>query len=175
MNEIIENKVEGLLSAYKYNSDVCDYIEVVDFTKRQGIEIVKGDLSGKTGFLLIQSNRYYRKDLGPRVIGVGNRGDLHFNRFMVAHELGHFFLHWTGEENYLHIDYTCSEKNKEKGNPEADYFALALLMPRKSFIRRYNNMKHYKLGDICSRLSRIYDVSIENVIQRLEDLEIIST
>lgn len=173
----IEQKVEALLSTYQYRPEVNDYVEIVDFARRQGFEVGKSYLpKTEDGFILIQPDNAEGNGnaFGPRTIGVNASRDIPFNRFVVAHELGHFALHWQGEELYLHRD-TKREKTPEeqRQEAEADYFAAALLMPKKSFSRRYAEMKGRGLSDVCGRLSRIYDVPMDSVLRRMEELKLV--
>lgn len=176
--EKIDRKVDELLTAYGYNPEVNDYVEIVDFARRHGFEVGKGQLAdSEQGFILIQPDGHGGNALGPRTIGVNAKNDVPFNRFVVAHELGHYALHWQGEALYRHRDTRRETPPEDREEAEADYFAAALLMPGRSFRRRYAEIKEIKgliLSNICDRLSRIYDVPLQSVLLRLEELDLVS-
>jgi len=51
------------------------------------------------------------------------------NRFTIAHELGHYFLHSLMGEKPIHV----TEEGAGLTEREADWFAIGLLMPEKKF------------------------------------------
>lgn len=71
-----------------------------------------------------------------------------FQRFSVAHELGHFFLPDHPEALFASGPIHQSRAQSFTGNPfemEADYFAAALLMPKSLFIQ--SAKKHEKQAE----------------------------
>lgn len=178
--EQIEERAEGLLTAYRYRPEVNDYVEIVEFARWRGFEIGNSRLPRtEDGFIIIQPDNAAGNGntLGPRTIAVNVDRSVPFKRFIIAHELGHAALHWKGEELYLHRDSerlkTPEEQEQEE---EADYFASALLMPRKSLRHWFNRLKRddLSLDDICGRLSRIYSVPEKTVLSRLKELKLVA-
>lgn len=84
-------------------------------------------------------------------------------RFDLAHELGHLCLHrWVGEEE---IDDPVRLKRIEA---EADHFAGAFLLPRKSFINEVYSPRVEAFVDLKAR----WKVAIQAMIYRCKDLGI---
>lgn len=134
-------------------------------------------------------------DLGEGVSGAlvieKNKGSIGYNpshprvrqRFTIAHELGHYYLHNTSKGDQLFVDkdfivkyrnaasYTSAELKQEQ---EANAFGAALLMP-KDFVleelkkEKYTEMSEYKL---IEELAKVFDVSVPAMTYRLSDLHV---
>lgn len=97
-------------------------------------------------------------------------------RFTVAHELGHYFLHFTHDESQeintklrsQTKEYSTSEKVEEI---EANQFAAELLMPEAKIIT-INNLFKASLGfdELVSLIARTFDVSFSAAKMRLNSL-----
>lgn len=95
-------------------------------------------------------------------------------RFIVAHELGHFALHY--DENrinkktaFLHVDF---HKDKSEEEQEADYFATCILMPAEHFKNVYEGL-FKRIGDpemIISMLSQIFRVPLLVAKRRISEV-----
>lgn len=132
-------------------------------------------------------------DLGDEISGMlvlnGEHATIGFNcnnipqrqRFTIAHELGHYFLHKPkGNDVFIDKDflvriyrgdktYTDRETKQEQ---EANAFAAALLMP-KSFIDaeiRKKELFHLNETDLINELSRTFDVSVAAMSFRLTNI-----
>lgn len=112
------------------------------------------------------------------IITVSENDSYTRQRFSIAHELGHLFLHM----GYL-IDEEMWNKNQEntylrKLSGEMEYqaheFAAALLMPRDIFIsvmnKNYDGNKYYDM----SKVAEYFNVSLEAAINRGRWLEKLS-
>lgn len=115
-----------------------------------------------------------KKNLFEEKIGTMN--------FSKAHELGHWVLHVTEEENYEQLIFTDNDRfycrARFKNNPieiQANMFAASLLMP-KTLIQDYiNNLKSYKrvsFGDLYHLKDKL-EVSISALVRRITDLELL--
>lgn len=90
----------------------------------------------------IQISRAHNKDFsglllrkeGKSLIGVNSSESPKRQRFTIAHELGHYFLHPTKN---AFVDYRDNKKNIKRGIKEvqANIFAATLLMP-KTFLEK---------------------------------------
>lgn len=71
---------------------------------------------------------------GKSLIGINNNESPKRQRFTIAHELGHYFLH---PNKNAFVDYRDNQKNIKRGIKEvqANIFAAALLMP-KAFLEK---------------------------------------
>lgn len=79
-----------------------------------------------------------RKD-GAALIGVNSDEQPRRQRFTIAHELGHFFLHQSKE---AFVDYRRDGKKhpRTQKEREADAFAAALLMPRQTLRKDFSKI-----------------------------------
>lgn len=90
------------------------------------------------------------------------------DRFTVAHELGHYVLHylWPRKKNALRSDRVVAyRKGSDRIEWEANWFAAALLMPSETFKAAYA-----QLGGDLSALSRQFGVSSRAAEVRAKDL-----
>lgn len=91
-------------------------------------------------------------------------------RFTIAHELGHFFLH---EQKEAFVDFRDNKKNiiRDKKEIEANKFAAALLMPKKLLLKDIKSYAESGLDQsVVSFLSKKYEVSDEAMTFRLMNL-----
>lgn len=117
---------------------------------------------------------YISEDKGKKVIGVNSNRSLKQKRFIVAHELGHYFLHYNENNNSL-FAFRENRKGKDFRENEADYFAACLLMPADIFSQKYISLKKSKMRyseqEIIDELSDIFCVTNESVIRRIKEVD----
>ncbi len=171
--EQIEAQVRTLLKAFGYRFDQDDYVNIIDFVHNLGFIVGNARLDdGEDGFLAIQASDKAKDGneiSNDKIIGVNSKRTLEWKRFIIAHEFAHFILHYKMGGVYLH-----RENKKGKGSEEndADYFAAALLMPRDSFQRLYNQFKDQSLNEnaICLQLASIFKVPLDSVSRRINEV-----
>ncbi|MBU6214753.1 ImmA/IrrE family metallo-endopeptidase [Patescibacteria group bacterium] len=157
----IERKADEILDASGLRTIPVPIEEIAEHFKMHIGRAPSNDFSG----MLI------RKD-GAALIGVNSTEHPRRQRFTIAHEIGHFFLHPT--KNVL-VDYRKSSKGthrtlKEK---EADIFAASLLMPARELTRDFIKVAGGILTDeeqrksVVSLLATKYEVSEEAMNIRL--------
>jgi Zn-dependent peptidase ImmA (M78 family) len=140
-------------------------IPVEDIAAKYQIRISRAPHDAFSGMLI-------RKD-GHALIGVNNSEPHVRQRFTIAHELGHFFLH---PKKDAFVDY---RDNKDGGEVmrtprerEANMFAAALLMPRASLIKDFRAMAKKGFTDEeLTTLAKRYGVSEEAMRFRLINLQ----
>jgi len=127
-------------------------VDLLRILKSHGIEYVEvDDFPDTVSALIVESEtRTYA--------AINSKEHLHRQRFSLAHELGHFFLHRGGRADEIPtIDNPPSEDWQEGGKApaeaEADLFAGELLVP-KDMLKR-----HYRKGMLVPELSKIFLVS----------------
>ena len=120
MKKEIESGVEKMLATYNLKSAP---IPVEDIARKNDISIGRTPSNKFSGLL-------FRKDNGPSFIAVNSTESSVRQRFTIAHELGHYFLH---PNKNTFIDFRDNKKNILRGQKEvqANQFAAALLMPKK--------------------------------------------
>ncbi|MDP4147427.1 MAG: ImmA/IrrE family metallo-endopeptidase [Bacillota bacterium] len=110
----IDNYIYGLLDLYNTN----DIYELFD---NLGIKIIRLEASN----ILLRNNDafYHRHYLGNEIVFIRNDLNLDFEKFVLAHELGHGIIH-------THIYTAAFNKsliNVGKLEKQANYFAFKLL------------------------------------------------
>jgi Zn-dependent peptidase ImmA (M78 family) len=110
---------------------------------------------------------------GHALIGVNSDESPVRQRFTIAHELGHFFLH---PEKDAFVDYRDNKKGVMRTPREkhANMFAAALLMPRKTMLKDFKGLADddgFSEEDLTA-LARKYDVSEDAMRFRLINLNI---
>lgn len=165
MSQINEN-LEELTSQILLDNDMLYKVpvDVIEIAKAYGINVYEGELDNEVSGAI-----RYDGNLDEFEILV-NKNNLEVRqRFTIAHELGHYFLHQDMLKNSdVHIDtlyrtttqLDLTTKEQEK---EVDYFAGALLMNRmiiEDLLMDYN----------IEELAEIFDVSGSAMTVRLKVL-----
>jgi Zn-dependent peptidase ImmA (M78 family) len=93
------------------------------------------------------------------------------DRFTIAHELGHFFLHYllaNDEDDLVGKKIIAYRKDSERVEWEANWFAAAFLMPEELFKEKFRATK-----DDLSRVADFFSVSHAAARVRAKDLGLI--
>lgn len=91
-------------------------------------------------------------------------------RFTLAHELGHYFLHSRQGENPLQ----AFRLGTSLAEQEANYFAAELLMPEEMFKKDFGSLsKNLEIDDKISKMAEMYHVSFSAATVRLSSLRLI--
>ncbi len=158
----IEKNVDSLLKQSGYSENTDSYVDIIDFAHHYGFNVVNADLDEKEdGFIAITSKL--------KLIAVNAKRSMDWKRFIIAHEFGHWILHYKqGDSAYLHRQ---SVKGKNELENTADYFAAALLMPKNAFLKQYQELSAQGLSEntICMQLSSIFKVPLESVSRRIQE------
>lgn len=127
-----------------------------------------------SGFFLINDEK-------KKVIGYNSKHSSNRNRFTIAHELGHYQLHYKSNQT-IFIDNSTkffrndvSSSGMLKQEREANAFAAALLMPINLVENELKKINHNKsTPEIVSKMARIFEVSEESMKFRLINLGVFS-
>ncbi len=163
----IDLLVESLLIEYRVTEGP---VPVSAIAKSKGARIhadaLEGDLSG---FLF--------RDRDHAVIGVNTRHSATRQNFTIGHELGHLLLH---DQEQLHVDRgfpvrlrnDLSSQGTDEAEREANYFAAALLMPKRFLEQDVHDEECLDLTEDTKVkfLSRKYGVSTIALVNRLKNL-----
>ncbi|NWL32931.1 ImmA/IrrE family metallo-endopeptidase [Paenarthrobacter nitroguajacolicus] len=108
-------------------------------------------LGGQIGYAT-NSESLHVRSIGDFTVYLPHSTSARRDRFTLAHELGHYFLHYL----YPHVE---GERGFERGSrnraeTEANVFASALLMPRDEFVAAHRRFD----GDVW-KLAVNFDVS----------------
>lgn len=163
--EKIETKAEEILKEVGLRA-IPTPIE--DLAYKLNIKISKAPSTDFSGLLI-------RKD-GHALIGINSNEAPVRQRFSIAHELGHFFLH---PQQDAFVDFRKEAKKGEIRSPrerQADMFAAALLMPRQSLLKDFKRIAKEGMGeDTIEVLAKQYDVSEEAMRYRLINLSSVTS
>lgn len=157
--ENIELRAEEILNDLDIKSTP---VPIEEIASKKQIKISRAPSKGFSGILI-------RKD-GHALIGISSSEPNVRQRFTIAHELGHFFLH---PQKDTFVDYRNHKKEVMRTIKErqADMFAAALLMPRKNVIRDFKNTsKGLSDDEIRKILAERYEVSEDAMRFRLKNL-----
>lgn len=171
--ERIEKKAEETLNNINY-ADSTDSIDVIEVAKKLGFVVGNAGLSEDVdGFIIVDENESNILGIDTnKLIGVNASKELAWKRFIIAHEIGHYMLHYDKEKDngmYAHREH---KKGKNEIENEADFFAANLLMPRKKFIDKYKELKEKDLSidEMILLLANKFTVTQLMTKRRFEEL-----
>jgi Zn-dependent peptidase ImmA (M78 family) len=160
--ETIESKAEDVLRRLNIKTLPVPVEEIANKFQIRVSRAPNGEFSG----MLLRKSGY-------ALIGVNSSESPVRQRFTIAHELGHFFLH---PEKDAFVDYR-DNKNGVMRTPRekhANMFAAALLMPRKTMLKDFKALADadgFSEEDLPT-LARKYEVSEDAMRFRLINLNI---
>lgn len=171
---MINKKIENLANRVLQNISIRNYneIDLVKICKFNNIEIVEKELENDiSGFYLIKNEKSF-------IVYNSLEGEMR-QRFTIAHELGHHFLHsniplFVEKKNSVanqmfHRDHKSStgEILRER---EANAFAAALLMPEKMIDIEVFESDKILFEDLIKDLAKKFKVSEQAMSFRLANL-----
>lgn len=166
----IERRAEELLTDL---GERLPPVPVEAIAVERGIEIQRRPGSPDISGLL------YRED-GRVVIGLNDDDGFVRQRFTIAHELGHFFLHEGNEVIHIDRDLRVNLRTRESHGGEereANWFAAALLMPRE-LVRRVateiSEGRRQSDETLIGALAERFEVSRQAMGYRLLNLGLLS-
>ena len=159
----IENLVSQLLLKLKVQSLP---IPVEKIASQFGITIQRGDLGDKSGLLVREKTKV--------LIGVNSTQSRTRQRFTIAHELGHFFLHrgisrHIDDDKLVNFRSVISEQATNVEEIEANFFAANLLMP-KLYILEENIAEILEDQSKLIKLAKKYNVSPQAMTLRISKI-----
>ncbi len=157
----IEEKASFVLEKMKINSAP---VSVEDIASRWHIVIKRASHSNFSGVLLRKEDAAF--------MAINSDESPVRQRFTIAHELGHFFLH---ETKGTFIDYRDNKTNivRDKRERDANKFAAALLMPKKLLLKDIKSFLENGLDkEITTFLAKKYEVSEDAMTFRLMNLNL---
>lgn len=169
----MSNIANDILYNVEYYSDRCA-TPIVKIVKGFGFQPYKETMEdGLSGDIYINGDTY--NEYGhAQVILVNKKEELFHQRFVMAHELGHYLFDFLGNPKYYdkNIKFTNEYRRDQHETLEekrANLFAANLLMPRNAFIKQYRialNADKRPLF-LLIYLSKFFEVTIESVERRI--------
>lgn len=148
---------------------------VSDFgVKAFKIEKLGKDISGNI-YIGGTTEKVFHHD---KVIVVQAKEEFYHQRFIIAHELGHYLLDYIGNPTFEHPKKFFSKtyiKTKHEYSEDilVDKFAAELLMPSRLFLQKYINIMDYSRNNIVftvTYLSVFFEVEKEKIIKRITEI-----
>lgn len=120
---------------FQYTDDLFAFVERIGGKISVG---TTGNEDTTSGSILINKNMRFQIFISPFT-------SIERDRFTIAHELGHLFLHYpkvrdqmTDDEVFRATRYVdLTNQNQQVAEREANWFAAALLMPKDDFTKVY--------------------------------------
>lgn len=170
----IENKAQLVLNSLKLHTAP---IPVEEVAKRSGVSLIALDLGEDVSGVLHMKTDTANIGYNP------NESKLR-QRFTIAHELGHYFLHreddkiYVDNENYYQTIMFRTTKQLNLSNADyqrekdANSFAAALLMPQTLLLKELKKYNGFDLSDnsMINELAKKFDVSIQAMSYRIINL-----
>lgn len=156
-----EERAEQLLIDFSISSVP---VNVEEIAKKFNILISQSPSKEFSGLL-------YRKE-DVAFMAINSTENLERQRFTIAHELGHYFLH---QNKDIFIEYRDNDRNAIKGPKEieANKFAAELLMPKKFIEKEIKNFDNKTIDkEKISYLAKKFYVSEEAMSFRLINLNL---
>jgi Zn-dependent peptidase ImmA (M78 family) len=125
-------------------------------TEVLGFEVHQLDIESEISAIVMFSEK---------MIGVNQNHHPNRQRFSLAHEIGHYYLH---RDYFEHRDENLTHKEQKKiMESEADNFASEFLMPSELVKETFNKIKDAKL------IAKMFAVSEQSFWIKLQDLKLI--
>lgn len=148
---------------------------VSDFgVKAFKIEKLGKDISGNI-YIGGTTEKVFHHD---KVIVVQAKEEFYHQRFIIAHELGHYLLDYIGNPTFEHPKKFFSKtyiKTEHEYSEDilVNKFAAELLMPSRLFLQKYINIMDYSRNNIVftvTYLSVFFEVEKEKIIKRITEI-----
>lgn len=161
----IEQKAEDVLIQ---NDFFCVGFDVKKLAKKLKIEVLPKKLDDDVAGLFVRINDK------PIISYNQNQKNKSRERFTIAHELGHFFLHsnkpiFIDKNPKVMFRNNASSSGEQLQEKEANHFAAALLMPKK-LIKVEIDKIPYDIMNPIKYLSEQFKVSEQAMTFRLANL-----
>jgi len=112
------------------------------------------------------------------IIIVDKNDSLPQQRFVIAHELGHYLFEYIGSQCACQKEaYICpylKDNHSGKSEQRANRFAASLLMPKNMFINEHDHavdIDHRKVY-VIKYLSQLFQVEEASIIKRIEEVSL---
>ena len=171
--ETIERKASETLSAAEDNGDAA--IDIIRLAQSLGFIVGNVEFTDdEDGFILVDERK--SQILGQptdKLIGVRADQSVEWKRFIIAHEIGHYVLHYNRDTDHGMYAHREHKKGKDAIENEADYFAANLLMPRDRFVKNYEELNKSGLSPdekvlVLARRFRVTEIMTKRRFVELE-------
>ena len=171
--EQIEQKASELLAIYNLDETP---VNLYDICNRLGIKKVDIEFKKYDGDYILGGIKRYNED--DIKIFVNDKDGYERQRFTIAHEIGHYYLGHLDNTDTNQFMYLERRDGYNTNNPierQANQFAEALLMNKKSIEEKFNTLREIGLSthSIEEVLADMFGVSRQSVKYRLKNLRLV--
>ena len=167
----ISEKAEELLKKFEGFID-GSLVKIFEIAQAEGFTMVNAEFAddGLLGSVVINPGKDILKTGNERVIVVNYKKSLEDKRFILAHELSHYFLEYSGQGQF--ISHKPNRKNKGQKEQDVDFLAACLLMPEERFRQRYEELKNEGRtnAEISISLQEEFKVPLEAALRRIDEV-----
>lgn len=162
----IEKRAHRVLQAYEYDFQEDTYVDSVRLARFFGFDVHETPAlpASDDGSVTVSKNEHTIE----KNIVVNDYRSFEYKRFIIAHELAHYLLHYTGKGDFfMHRE---SIKGKSLEENDADYLAACLLMPTETFKKQYQLVKRKRGSqEIIRILQSKFRTPEESIRRRIEE------
>lgn len=172
--ENLEQKALDKLN--EYGIDATNGVDILAFTEQAGFAVYNFELDpDDDGFVL--TNNGVKEIMGiptKKLIGVNAQRNGADKRFIIAHELAHYFIEGESESVFANRSNRHGRSDEEN---DVDYLAACLLMPRDAFQQAHQRLSgtETSLYGLVEGLVNIFKTPFESVVRRLDELNLVNT
>lgn len=135
-NNEIEKTVAEILKSCDYKE--TGYVDVLKIAQDLGFLVGNSNLPDtQDGFIIVNDKSNIEGFGTNKIIGVRSNLTYEMKRFIIAHELGHYFFKPANEEMFAHREHRIGKNDEEN---EFDYFSACLLLPKDLFDSTYEKL-----------------------------------
>jgi Zn-dependent peptidase ImmA (M78 family) len=173
--KVMRSAAETLVEVKFENTE--DEIDVVAIAQKLGFVVGNAELNDDAdGFVIVDEEKDEILGISTsRLIGVSMTKSLEQKRFIVAHEIGHYKLHYDRKaDNGVYAHRKC-RTGKDEREDEANFFAANLLMPGGRFTDKYKELEGKGLSteEIVVLLAERFVVTRHTVKRRIKELSLL--
>ena len=181
-----ERKNENMLNVEEWadtlwnECGLCDIYSptpIIKIAKKFGFEVFQTpQLKQKYDGIICVDSPEYVKQKYERLILVDAFKELQHQRFVIAHELGHYLFEYLGsnfEEEHMEFVRPYEKNNHvDLAEQQANRFASCILMPSNIFAAEYNNLVSQGKDNfyITRYLARFFEVKDESIQKRKKEV-----
>lgn len=170
--EII-NTTKKILKEYSLPSQNVDIVNVAT-QLGFSVYLMKDDIDSDGVIIVNKQNKPIAEGIfnESKIIGFKKSIDRNTNRFIIAHELGHFFLHSANSKSDIFVyEYKGSNGLNNEYEEEANFFAANLLVPEERFNEALHNYKEpISSTFLVEDLANAFEVDSGCILRRFGEL-----
>lgn len=166
MKQLIKDTVNQIYDVLELSRGIP--IDIDQFVKELDIQLCEDPN-------LVYEGKIEKCHNGKTIITIKQYHNEEKRRLAIAHELGHYFLHFNDEDKEFKdsVFYRSLEYNNEE--IEANQFAFNLLMPEEEYKKFAENNAYNYENKTCDvrKISKHFKVPKQTVVYRGKDLKIL--